>query len=46
LLGLQKNAAELQAAGTVQEGAALVEAETKIQELQSQIQLENGGAVK
>ena len=42
LLGLQKNAAEMRASGSGQEGAALQETETKIQQLQSQIQMENG----
>ncbi len=46
LLDLQKNAAEMQAAGTGQEGAALLQAQTEIRQLQSQIQLESGGSAK
>jgi hypothetical protein len=46
LLDLQKNAAEMQAAGSGQEGAALLVTQRKIQELQNRIQLDSGGVGK
>jgi TolA-binding protein len=46
LLDLQRSAAEMQATGTGDEGARLQDTQTKIKQMQNQIQMDTGNAGK